>query len=562
MVESGKMFTFPRLLALSLTVALLMGQQPAPVFRAGTKLVELTVTVLDKKGNAVAGLEPADFTILDEGKARPVTLFRFDGVPPAPATPSTSAPLPPGIFSNRYERPGEETPRNITALVLDTLNTPPQQSTVARAQMFRYLRTLAPQSRVALFLMGTQLRILHDFTDDPEALRARLEKATLAMPMASVTNYSESIIEAEAFVNMFAGDPAMQKAAEDMARNMLEVEGMANAQSRRLRMERSLAAMEALGQHLAGIPGRKNMVWIGSGFSMLSITGAMGMGIHGSVDDFEVKVRQTSQRLAQQGIVLYIVDSKGIEVPYDQTSAARMPLPPRGRGRFEPQMDSEAASNDPRPAMDLMASITGGRYLHNTNDLTAGFKQTAIDMQGSYTLGFYMPGEPDDKWHKLKIHVKRSGVTVRHREGYLASFGPEQPPAWTAENWRAAFSNPLASTVIPLAAKCQRTASGELALTLVAEASAVQFRTEGENRIAELEVAIGDRTADGSSRTIRNTFSTIVPAAKWEEASKRGITYTRQWKPADDVTSLRVILHDVRGGQYGTLDIPLNRLPQ
>ena len=31
-------------------------------------------------------------------------------------------------------------------------------------------------------------------------------------------------------------------------------------------------------------------------------------------------------------------------------------------------MDNERISNDPRPAMELMASITGGRYLYNTND--------------------------------------------------------------------------------------------------------------------------------------------------------------------------------------------------
>jgi hypothetical protein len=224
-------------------------------------------------------------------------------------------------------------------------------------------------------------------------------------------------------------------------------------------------------------------------------------------------------------------------------------------------MDSETASNDPRPAMELMASVTGGRYLHNTNDLTAGFKQTATDLQGSYTLGFYMPGDPDDKWHKLKVHVKRSGLTVRHREGYLANVGPEQPPVWTTENWRAAFANPLASTVIPLAAKCERTASGELALTVLTVTTAVQFRTDGDNRIADLEIAIADRAADGSSRTSRETFTATVPTAKWEEASKQGITYARQWKPAADAISVRVIVHDVRGGQYGTLDIPLDKLP-
>ena len=223
-------------------------------------------------------------------------------------------------------------------------------------------------------------------------------------------------------------------------------------------------------------------------------------------------------------------------------------------------MDTEAASSDPRPAMELMASITGGRYLHNSNDLAAGFKQTATDMQGSYTLGFYLPGDPDDKWHKLKVRVKRSGVNLRHREGYLSESGPPQTTDWTPETWRANFSNPIGSTVIPLTAKCERTPSGELALTILADMNALQFRADGDNLKADLEIGIGDFTADGSARTNRNSFTASVPTAQWEEAKKAGISYQRQWKPAADVTSLRLIVHDVRSGRYGSLDVPLDKL--
>lgn len=496
MLKSGNMlFTSGRALAFGLTVALLVnGQLTTPSFRAGTKLVEVTVTVLDKKGNAVTGLEPADFTVLDEGKPRPVAVFRFDGVPPAaaPGTSTNAGPTPigalaPGVFTNRMETAGDA-PQNITALVLDALNTPPQQNMMARAQMMKYLRTLAPQTRVAIYLMGKELRILHDFTDDPAALRAKLEKAALGMPLATVTDFTESVIEAEAFVNMFP--PEMQAAAAEMARQNLEVEAMGNAASRRYRMEQSLAAIEALGQHLAGIPGRKNVVWIDAGFSMFTITGAMGMGAHGGTENFESKVKQTAQRLAQQGIILYIVDSKGIELRSDQTASSRGPLPTRDRARFEPQMDSETISNDPHPAMKLMAQVTGGRYLFHSNDLMAGFKQTAADMQGSYRRGFYMPGEPDDQWHKLKVRVKRSGVSVRHREGYLAELTPTKTLEWTVEMWRAAFSNPIGSSVIPMTAQLERTGAGELALTLKADTSAMQFRVDGENLKVDLEIAI------------------------------------------------------------------------
>ena len=120
------------------------------------------------------------------------------------------------------------------------------------------------------------------------------------------------------------------------------------------------------------------------------------------IEDYEKMVRQTSQRLAQQGITLYIVDAKGLETRANDGRLWGPAAPARARqlraadGRRTRQQRSQ-------PAMRLMASITGGRYLYDTNDLAVGFRKTVADLRGAYTLGFYAPEEPDNKWHKLKV---------------------------------------------------------------------------------------------------------------------------------------------------------------
>src|SRR4029078_12143874 len=99
----------------------------------------------------------------------------------------------------------------------------------------------------------------------------------------------------------------------------------------------------------------------------------------------------------QQGFVLSIVVAKGVSMPATTTANSSGPMPVSGRGRFESQQQAESISADPRAAMELMGSITGGRYLFNTNDLMEGFKRAASDLAGSYTLGFYVSDELDSK---------------------------------------------------------------------------------------------------------------------------------------------------------------------
>src|ERR1700761_4707082 len=60
-------------------------QQTDYVFRTGSELVLVNVTVRDKSGNFVQGLKPENFTILEDNKPQKVVSFdveNVDAVPP------------------------------------------------------------------------------------------------------------------------------------------------------------------------------------------------------------------------------------------------------------------------------------------------------------------------------------------------------------------------------------------------------------------------------------------------------------------------------------------------
>jgi Ca-activated chloride channel family protein len=67
---------------------------------------------------------------------------------------------------------------------------------------------------------------------------------------------------------------------------------------------------------------------------------------------------------------------------------------------------------------------TGGRLLRveATNDLGPTFIEILKEFRRRYLVSYTPRGVSRDGWHKLEVRVRRRGVTVRARPGYLAGF--------------------------------------------------------------------------------------------------------------------------------------------
>ncbi len=125
----------------------------------------------------------------------------------------------------------------------------------------------------------------------------------------------------------------------------------------------------------------------------------------------------------------YPIDPRGLVV-FDENI---VPLSPSGR--WKPTVgvveDSQRlqARND---SLRTMAENTDGLAVVQAGDLSAGMQRIVEDLSSYYLLGYYSTRDLDGKFHRLTVRVKRPGVRVRARTGYLAATRGDEAKAKAA----------------------------------------------------------------------------------------------------------------------------------
>jgi VWFA-related protein len=117
----------------------------------------------------------------------------------------------------------------------------------------------------------------------------------------------------------------------------------------------------------------------------------------------------------------YPVDPRGLAV-FDTSLANHTtghPVP--GSTNITPPSVDAAMLSSRLTSLRTLAEATDGLAIVNNNDLSAGFKRIVDDLSSYYLLGYYSTGKLDGKFHSITVRVKRPGVQVRARRGFLAA---------------------------------------------------------------------------------------------------------------------------------------------
>ena len=244
-------------------------------------------------------------------------------------------------------------------LVLDSLNTPLDDQRFVRAQMLKYLKKPDPGRRIAIFTLGTQLRLLQNFTDDPALLTAAINN-----PKKGAAPESSPLLQsnAETAATQETIDALMQY-APDAAANMKQFAAEQGATRSDVRIKLTLEALQELAHYLAAIPGRKNVAWFSGAFPIAIFPDPSLPDEFGAQRNDQEEVHKTDALLASAQVAIYPIAAEGIATDSVYGAGADSRLT---RQQISNPQQAGQQRNANHAAMDLIAKDTGGVALYGT----------------------------------------------------------------------------------------------------------------------------------------------------------------------------------------------------
>ena len=522
--------------------------EPQSKFKARAELVTVPVVVTDKSGTHLQNLKKEDFVVLEDGKEQKVATFE-EILTPAGPLPRTSP--QPNQFSNVV--PGESSPTRLVMIVLDMINTPFEDQAYSKKQLLKYLgETLDSSQPISLMVITRSgLKVIHDFTTDPQVLIAALKK---------IQGQRQLVEEASQEAIPQGGDQLSQEISSLMEFQHQSEQAMESFQ-RRVAIIDTLEAMQQIAQSAAGLPGRKALIWASAGFpfSINDTTMVLTEGPRlDSLADVLPLYEKTWKALNQSQIAVYPVDVRGLVNPGFVNSQIRNP-------RSDYYSRAQWQHLDTLGTFQVFAQATGGRAFYNTNDLSTAFRKAAEDNASYYILGYYLDRTGKKTgWHKLGVKVNHEKVQIRARSGFFLT--PPETELNEKTALQLALNSRLAYTAIPITARWQEVqpaAEGKkkVLFLLILPKNSAEI-DEADNNHMSLEFAVLARTgagtaADENSRTVEGHLK----ADSVKKIRESGLDYHGALTIPPGEYTVHFAVQDRIGGRIGSVIAPLKVAP-
>ncbi len=435
---------------LSLLVLLLVltpyawaAEEEAPsifIDRVDVNVVNIEVIVTDRGGNRVTGLTRDDFEVYEDGRQVEISNF-YAAMREDPLLRDLDRDRamitgePATAVAEKRELPEEQ---QLNLLVyIDHFNLHPKNRQRVLRGLEGFLEDRIIQGdRIMLVGYDRSLDVVQPFTRDRQLVMKGLQAMHKYATHAQMDDAERR--QTLHFMRLTEQEENMSGSFEYLRRYV---------QSARADLRQSTRAIRNTVRSLAGLPGRKAVLYVSDGLPqrpgetlyqhMLDLYGMAALREGGGsgqgsgavaapkqqfVDPFieafgedESHLFNTITREANaHQVTFFTLDARGSVG--SALSADRVEFASSPGGQLT--LGSMRAINLQEPLI-TMAEATGGTSILNTHNFGEAFTDIAADFDSFYSLGYPTPGGGDGKFHRIEVRVKRPGIRVRHRGGFV-----------------------------------------------------------------------------------------------------------------------------------------------
>ena len=408
------------------------------------EVVNVEVVVTGADGEPVPGLTRDDFELSEDGKRVEITNFySVDTTPPRTLEPAPAAAAPAATAEARPVSP--PAPQDLhLAIFVDGMTLEP----INRRRVFDALREffdyerIRPTSLILASFDGT-LEVTTQPSFDKDDLDEHLRKLEGAATRGILRemdrrNLLTDLEKASSSTGPSGGTSFTEPiGASEALRTLNAIQIYADQQYNEARL--STRALASLVEALAGLPGRKALLYVSGGLARHAgeaMFYAWANKFEGFSPYIGVNVTQRARELDTTAELKELIrHANANRVTFYTVGAGRGGRPGGGVGADEGSFDLanmgapgggrnwsvgiEAIDNaNLGGTLQELAAATGGLSMTNSRNFGKLFSTMNRDFVDYYSLGYIPDRKRDGKNHRLKVRVKGHKVDVRHRENY------------------------------------------------------------------------------------------------------------------------------------------------
>jgi VWFA-related protein len=474
------------------------GPSSAPTLQVTSTLVFLDVTVLDKQGHPVTtGLTKNDFTITEDKK--PERIFSFE----APDTHVMGA-------NAGDDNPDGKAP--VMIIVLDLLNSSFSDFAYIRDEVKRFLETQPAQltAPAELMVVGNEsLEMLQGYTRNRADLLYALNHLPAALPYKEMNG-------------AFAWE----------------------------RFAQSIDALQQIALQNKGVPGRKNIVWVGHG----------GPGVYVDSLVFSDKVQNELKEYAHETTNMLVDARMSLFVIYPGLKVNR-----GGMSLSAMESDIDLGDSDPFAGdinFGVFVNETGGELFYNRNDVDKLIGRSQRLGSEYYTLTYQPNGSADDgKFRRIRVILRDRSLQVMTKAGYFApdKNAPGDPRQRTMMNLAetARSTVPYTALNVSLSGVVRHPDTGSAEFTVQLRLTNLDWLPTDDGRsAANLILAAVSLSGDSDILASKMERVTVWSTAQDPTRQKESVTnLPLTIRIPRKTKSVRVIMETEQGGRIGAADL-------